>query len=75
MSFELSAMSRQYVRRGRLGFAMLVLFMLAACQNTGPSAVPEIHTGTQGLVMRFLDKAPPEVLYPERPFQIALDLH
>ena len=52
---------------------LCVLVLLLGCQVTGPNAVPEIHIGTQGLVMSFVDKAPPDVLYPDRPFQIAID--
>jgi len=58
----------------------LLLFMTAGCSfgNSGiPQDLPKIdvHTGSEGLSVEFLDELPPSTLYENNDFRIGLLLH
>jgi len=63
-------------------FCFLALLLLLSCQQVtqlGRSPVKqlpiaEIHTGTQGVVMNFVDGAPPSEVFEKNRFEIAMEV-
>ena len=64
----------------KLIFALVSLFVIAGCGSFGgsgrdrPITDVDIRIGTDGLELEFLSNAPPENVFEESPFPIAVEL-
>lgn len=60
----------------KISFFILVLaiIILSGCGSQGPTGFQNIdyHTGTDGLIVKFLDQAPPEEIYEETEFDVQI---
>jgi len=58
---------------------LLIIVTITGCQfmpvKKEQIAVPDIHTGVNGVTLEFLENAPPAEIYEERPFDIIVKVH
>ena len=57
-----------------LFFALIALFSLASCAPTDLSEI-RIHEGTDGLIIDFMEKSPPDEIYVNDPFPLTVEIH
>ncbi|MEM4366497.1 MAG: hypothetical protein QXN46_02810 [Candidatus Woesearchaeota archaeon] len=63
--------------KGLIFIGIFAALLVAGCQfvTTRPAGVqPQIHTGTEGLVLRWIENSPPQIVYEGSSFDLAFEI-